>query len=85
MSQGDAFRGMLFISTILFNHLSFISNLLAKVTNLPTNELTLKKFVFMQQDVRKKGKKSLKKIQKLLFKNSGTKINRHFVINVKLS
>jgi hypothetical protein len=84
MSQGDAFRGMLFISTILFNHLSFISNLLAKVTNLPTNELTLKKFVFMQQDVRKKGKKSFK-IQKLLIKNSGTKINRHFVIDVKLS
>jgi hypothetical protein len=84
MSQVDAFRGMLFISTILFNHLSFISNLLAKVTNLPTNELTLKKFVFMQQDVRKKGKKSFK-IQKLLIKNSGTKINRHFVIDVKLS
>ena len=84
MSQGDAFRGMLFISTILFNHLSFISNLLAKVTNLPTNELTLKKFVFMQQDVRKKGQKSFK-IQKLLIKNSGTKINRHFVIDVKLS
>jgi len=38
----------------------------------------------MQQDVRKKGKKSFK-IQKLLIKNSGTKINRHFVIDVKLS